>query len=136
MKYIKVTVATRSLPDSYHKNMEHLPNTCETNGRDYTRLKDNKTCDRYEDPHNSPNTPTHYAGLAPLLLPPPGPCDSTDGMFASTMALSSSQKETKESLDEQDSRGGGLPCPDETGEWRSWKEVGIGDCPKLPMMEH
>ena len=39
-----------------------------------------------------------------------------DGTVGETMALSSSQKETKESLEEQDSRAGGLTCPDETSE--------------------
>ena len=50
--------------------------------------------------------------------------------------LSSSQKEMKESQEEQDSRGGGLPYPDKTGEWSSQKEEGIGDDPKLHMMAH
>ena len=52
------------------------------------------------------------------------------------MVLSSSQKEMKESLEEQDSRGGGLSGPIETKEWRSRKEVGIGDCLKSPTMAH
>ena len=52
------------------------------------------------------------------------------------MALSSSQKEKKESLEEQDSRGGGLTCPDETSEWRSLNKAGIGDCLKSPKMGH
>ena len=52
------------------------------------------------------------------------------------MELSSSQKETKESLEEQDSRGGGLTCPDETSEWRSLNRAGIGDCQKSPKMGH
>ena len=53
-----------------------------------------------------------------------------------TMALSSSQKETKESPEEQDSRGGGLTCPDETSEWRSLNRAGIGHCLKSPKMGH
>ena len=48
-----------------------------------------------------------------------------DGTFASTMVLSSSQKETKESLEEQDSREGGLTCPDKTSEWRSLNKGGL-----------
>ena len=54
----------------------------------------------------------------------------------SMMVLSSSQKEMKETFDEQDLRGGGLLGPIETEEWRSWKEVGIGDCRKSPKMAH
>ena len=53
-----------------------------------------------------------------------------------TIALSSFQKETKESLEEQDSRGGGPTCPDETSEWRSLNKAGIGDCLKSPKMGH
>ena len=59
-----------------------------------------------------------------------------DGNIGETMVLSSSQKEMKESLEEQDSRGGGLTCPDETSEWRSLNKVGIGDCQKSPRMGH
>ena len=64
------------------------------------------------------------------------PSCSTDGNVGETMALSLSQKETKESLEEQDSRGGGLTCPDETSEWRSQNRAGIGDCLKSPKMGH
>ena len=53
-----------------------------------------------------------------------------------TMALSLSQNETKDSLVDWDSRGGGLPCPDETSEWRSLNKAGIGDCRKSPKMGH
>ena len=58
--------------------------------------------------------------------------------FVLTMVLSSSQKETKELLlvEEQDSRGGGLPCPDETEEWRSRNKAGIGEEWRLPKMGH
>ena len=35
-----------------------------------------------------------------------------------------------------DLRGGGLPCPDETSEWRSLNKAGIGDCLKSPKMGH
>ena len=51
-----------------------------------------------------------------------------DDTIGETMVLSLSQKETKESLEEQDLRGGGLTCPDETSEWRSRNKAGIGDC--------
>ena len=64
------------------------------------------------------------------------PCDLTDGTFASTMALSSFQKEMKESLEEQDLRGGGLAGLDETSVWRSQKQAGMGDCLKSPRMGH
>ena len=58
------------------------------------------------------------------------------GNVGETIALSSSQKETKDSLVDLDSRGGGLPCPDETSEWRSLNKAGIGDCRKSPKMGH
>ena len=58
------------------------------------------------------------------------------GSVGETMALSSSQKETKESLEEQGSRGGGLTCPDKTSEWRSLNKAGIGDCLKSPKIGH
>ena len=61
---------------------------------------------------------------------------SDSSNIGETMALSSSQKETKESLEEQDLRGGGLTCPDETSEWRSLNKAGIGDCLKSPKMGH
>ena len=113
------------------------------------------------DPHNSLNNPARHAGLVPLTLPPPEPpepmsshassessevaastssdeppCNLMGGTSASTMALNSSQNEIKESSEEQDLRGGGLLHPDETGEWRSQNDPGIGDCLKLPTMEH
>ena len=59
-----------------------------------------------------------------------------DNTIGETMVLRSSQKEAKESLEDWDSRGGGLPCPDETSEWRSLNRVGIGDCRKSPKMGH
>ena len=58
------------------------------------------------------------------------------GNVGETMVLSWSQKETKDSLVDRDSRGGGLPCPDETSEWRSLNRAGIGDCRKSPKMGH
>ena len=64
------------------------------------------------------------------------PSCSTDGSVGETMELSCSQKETKDSEVDRDSRGGGLPCPDETSEWRSLKRAGIGDCRKSPKMGH
>ena len=50
------------------------------------------------------------------------------------MELSFSQKEMKEPSEEQDSRGGGLPCPDETSVWRSLNKAGMGDALKSPKM--
>ena len=64
------------------------------------------------------------------------PCGLTDNTFASAMELSPSQKETKESFDKQDSRGGGLAGLDKTAVWRSWKQVGTGDILKSPRMGH
>ena len=161
MKYITTTVPTQSPPSTHHKSKENPPNTGEKDGRDYTCSKGSTTYDRYEDPHNSLNTPIRHAEDVPLTLPPPEPpestsshvssasseaeastscdeppCDLTDGTFALMMVLSSSQKEMKESCEEQDSREGGLACPDETGEWSSLKDPGMRDCPKLPTMEY
>ena len=59
-----------------------------------------------------------------------------DGNVGETMVLSCSQKETKDSGVDLDSRGGGEPCPDETSEWRSLNKAGIGDCLKSPKMGH
>ena len=59
-----------------------------------------------------------------------------DGTSASMMVLSSSQMDTKESVEEQDSRGGGVAGPDEIRVWRSLKHPGTGDLSKLPTMEH
>ena len=161
MKCIGHINPIQSPPSIYHKSKEHLPSTCEKDGRGYTHLGDNKSCDHYEGPHNNPNNPAHHDEVTPLSLPPPEPpeptsshassepseveasiscdeppCDSMDGTFVSMMALSSSWKETRESLEEQDSRGGGVLHPDETGEWRFQKDSRMGDCPKLPTMEH
>ena len=144
-----------------HMNMEPLPNKGGKDGRDYTRSTDNKKHVRCADLHNSPNSQKRHASpVPPSPLPPscPSPmsCHSsseasasepsasfveppsclTDGNVGKTMALSSSQKETKESLEDWDLRGGGLPCPDETSEWRSLNKAGIGDCLKSPKMGH
>ena len=72
----------------------------------------------------------------PLASSGEPPSCSMGSNVGETMALSLSQKETKESLEEQDSRGGGLACPDETSEWRSLNRAGIGDCLKSPKMGH
>ena len=152
---------THSPLSSYHTNKELLPNTCEKDGKDCTCLTDNKKHVHYEDLQNSPSIQTcHETSSLPELPPPeqheltsshasseasssepsascsePPSCWTGD-TSASMMVLSSSQKESKESLEEQDLRGGGLPGPIKTKEWRSWKEVGIGDCLKSPTMAH
>ena len=144
-----------------HTSKEPLPGKYEKGGKDCTRSTGNKKHVRCEDLHNSPDTRTHHEILSPPLpLPPSSPSPTSshsssevsssessassdgppsclmDDSVGETMALSSSQKELKESLEEQDSRGGGLPCPDETSEWRSLNKVGIGDCLKSPKMGH
>ena len=143
------------------KNREPLPDKYETDEKDCTRSTGNKKHAHCEDLHSSPNIQTHHGiPSPPLTLPPSSPsptsshsssevsssapstsCDElssclTDDTVGETMALSSSQKETKESLEDWDSRGGGLPCPDETSEWRSRNRAGIGDCRKSPKMGH
>ena len=147
-------------PSTCHTNKEPRPDKCEKGGRDCTRSMDNKKHAHYEGPHNSPDNRTRHETLAPLApLPPSSPSPmsshssseasssesstsfdrlpscSMGGNVGETMALSSSQKETKESLEEQDLRGG-LTCPDETSEWRSLNKAGIGDCLKSPKMGH
>ena len=147
--------------DTDRKNKAPLPDKCEKGGRDYTRSTDNKKHVRCEDLHNSLDTQTRHEILSPPSPPPPTspsltsshssseasasePSASSDGPLSclmggnvgETMALSSSQKEMKDSLVDWDSRGGGLPCPDETSEWRSLNKVGIGDCLKSPKMGH
>ena len=138
-----------------------LPNKSGKGEMGCTRSTGNKKHARCEDLYNNPHSQTRHASLVPpSILPPsfPSPtsshsssevsasessasCDgppscSMGGSIGETMALSSSQKETNESLEEQDSRGGGLTCPDETSEWRSLNKVGIGDCQKSPKMGH
>ena len=146
---------------TYHKNKEPQPDRYERDETDYTHLMDNKKHVHYEGPDSSPNTRRCHETSSPPSPPlpsPPSPTSShsssevsssepstsfdgppsclTDDNVGETMALSSSQKETKESLEEQDPRGGGLTCPDETSEWRSLNKAGIGDCLKSPRMGH
>ena len=153
MKLYSSTTKNHNLPGRGHKNMEHLLNKYERDEMDYTRSTDNKRHVGYEDLQNSLHNQIHHASLIPLSPLPPSPpsltsSHSSSEVFSSesltsfdelpscsmvntvgeTMELSSSQKETKESLEEQDSRGGGLTCPDETSEWRSLNKAGIGDC--------
>ena len=161
IKLNQSTSTIRSPPSTYHKHKGPQPNTCEKDGKSYTHSGDSMLYDRYVDLHNSLNNPAHHAETSPHTLPPPTlpsaisshassevssssvsmpcdkpPCDLMDSTFASTMELSSSRKETKEPFEEQDSRGGGLPCLDKTSEWRSLNRVGIGDCLKSPKMGH
>ena len=142
-------------------NKELLPDKGEKDGKDCTRSMGSKKHAHYEDLCNSPSTQRrHETSFPPLPLPPsslsPTSSHSSSEVSASepltssdeppscltgdnvgeTMVLSSSQKETKESLEDWDSRGGGLPCPDETSEWRSLNKAGIGDCRKSPKMGH
>ena len=146
-------ITTQSQPSNDRKDREPQSGTYEKDERGCTRLRDNKTYDHYEGQHNNPDNPTRHVGSSPHALPPsilPSPTSShasseasssspsgpsslpsfgsTDDTSGSTMALSSFQKEMKESeSEEQDSRGGGLTCPDETSEWRSLNKAGIGD---------
>ena len=144
-----------------HRNREHHPDKYGKDGMGCTHSKGNKKHAHCEDLCNSPSTQRcHEMSSPPLPLPPspPSPTSSHSSSEVSafesstsfdeppscsmgsnigeTMALSSSQKETKESLEEQDSRGGGLTCPDATSEWRSLNRAGIGDCLKSPRMGH
>ena len=143
------------------RNKEHPPDKYGKDGTDCTHLEGNKKRAHCEDLCNNQSTRRrHGTSSPPLPLPPSSPSPtsshssseasssvsstssgeppscSTGGNVGETMALSSFQKETKESPEEQDSRGGGLPCPDETSEWRSLNRPGIGDCLKSPKMEH
>ena len=144
-----------------HRNKELQSDKYGKDEKDCTRSTDNKKHVCCEDLHNSLDTQTRHEILSPPSLPPPtspsptsshssseasasGPSTSFDeppscltgDNVGETMALSSSQKETKDSLVDWDSRGGGLPCPDETSEWRSLNKAGIGDCRKSPKMGH
>ena len=155
------TKKNHSPPSTCRTNKEPLPDKCEKDGTGYTHSTDNKKHARCEDLHNSLGTQTRHETLflpSPPLPSSPSltsshssseassfePLTSSDALpsclrdsnIGETMALSSSQKETKESLEEQDSRGGGLTCPDETSEWRSQNKVGMGDCLKSPKMGH
>ena len=161
MKMYSSTKKNHSPPGTDRKNKGPPQDKGGKGGTDYTRSKGNKKHARYEDLCNSPdNQRRHEMSSLPGPLPPssPSPTSShsssatfssepsassdgppsclTGGNVGETMALSSSQKETKESLEEQDSRGGGLTCPDETSEWRSLNRAGIGDCLKSPRMGH
>ena len=161
MKLYSSTKKNHNWPNTCRTSKEPLPDICEKDGTDCTCSTGNKKHAHCEDLHNSPHTQTcHGTPSPPLTLPPsfPSPTSShsssevsssesltssdgppscwTDDNIGEMMALSLSQKETKESLEEQDSRGGGLPCPDETSEWRSLNKVGIGDCRKSPRMGH
>ena len=161
-RFIKTTrLTTLSQPSTNRRNTEPQSDKYGKGGRDYTRSTDNKRHVRCEGPHNSLGTQTRHEILSPPLLPPPAspsptsshsssgasssePSTSSNGPpsclmddnVGETMALSSLQKETKDSLVDWDSRGGGLPCPDETSEWRSRNKAGIGDCRKSPKMGH
>ena len=144
-----------------HKNKEPLPDRYGKGGKDCTRSAGNKKHARCEGPHNNLNIQTRHETLSPPSpFPPasPSPTSShsssevsssesltsfdalpsclTGDTTGATMVLSSSQNETKDSLGDWGSRGGGLPCPDETSEWRSQNKVGIGDCLKSPRMGH
>ena len=156
-----IGLTTQSQPSTDCKNMEPPSDRCEKGGKGYTRSTDNKKHVRCEDLHNSLDTQTRHEELSPLSPPPPTspsltsshsseevsssepstscggpPSCSTGGNVGEMMALSSAQKETKDSLVDWDSRGGGLPCPDETSEWRSRNKAGTGDCRKSPKMGH
>ena len=161
MKLHSPNKKNHGLPSNYRRNKGHPPSKCEKDGKGYTRSGGNKKHAHCEDLQSSPHIQRHHAlPSLPLLLPrvPPSlmsshassevckvgastsyseqPSCSTVSTSAPTMALNSSQKETKESSDEQDSRAGGLACPDKTEVWRSRKEAGIGDCWKSPTMAH
>ena len=159
---IKVTLSTTPSPlSTSYKNRGHQSNKCGKDERGCTHSTDNRKHVRCEDLHNSLDTQTRHERLSPPSLPPPTspsptsshsssevsssepsvsfagpPSCSTVGNVGETMELSCSQKETKDSGVDLDSRGGGLPCPDETSEWRSLNRAGIGDCRKSPKMGH
>ena len=153
------TTKSHSPLGTCHKNREPLQDTCGRDETDCTCSRGNKKHAHCEDLYNSPHSQRHHEmSSPPWPLPPSSPsptsCHSSSeasssepstssdgppsclmgGNVGETMALSSSQKETKESLEEQGSRGGGLPCPDKTSEWRSLNKAGIGDCLKSSRM--
>ena len=122
---------------SYRRSNGHLRDIDERDGRGCTHLVDNKKHVHYKDLCNNPHSPAHRETPSPpLILPPSSPSPTSshassgvsssesstsfdeppscwmDDTVGEMMVLSSSQKETKESLEEQDSRGGGLTCPD------------------------
>ena len=161
MKVYSSTKKNRSPLGIGHKNKEPLPDKCGKDGVGYTHSTNNKKHVRCEDLCNSPHNQKHHALPVPPSPPlpsspslmsshssseasssaPSASCDEppsclTDNTVGETMALSSSQKETRESLEEQDLRGRGLTCPDKTSEWRSQNKAGIVDCLKSPRMGH
>ena len=161
MRLYSSTTKNHNLLGISHKSREYPPNKYGKDERDYIRSMGNTKRVHCGDPQSSQHNQTRHALPSPPSPPPPGPplltsshssseasssesstsfdrppsC-STDDIFGETVELSSSQKETKESLKEQDSRGGALTCPDETSEWRSLNKAGIGDCLKSPKMGH
>ena len=161
MKLYSSTKKNHSPLGTDRTNRGPLPDKYGKDERGYTRSAGNKKHACCEDLHNSLSAQTrHETPSPPSTLPPsfPSPTSShsssevsasepstsfdkppscsTGDSVGKTMALSSSQKETKESLEEQHLRGGGLPCPDETSGWRSLNKAGIGDCLKSPKMGH
>ena len=133
MKLYSSTKKNHSPPSTSHKNRGHPLNKCGKGGTGYTHSTDNKRHVRCEDLQNSLHNQVHHALLVPPSTLPPSspslksshsssevsasePLTSSDrppscltvGIVGETMELSSSQKEVKESLEEQDSRGGGL----------------------------
>ena len=162
MRMYSSTKKNHSLLGTSHTNKEPPPDKYEKDERGYTHSMGNKKHVHCGDPHNSPDNRTRHETLSPPSLPPPtspsptsshasseasssessASCDglpscSRGGNVGETMELSSFQNETKElESEEQDSRGGGLPCPSETSEWRSLNKAGIGDCRKSPKMGH
>ena len=158
---IPTQLITQNQLSTGRKNKGPLLNRYGKGGKDCTRLMDNKKHVRYGDRHNSLDIQTRHERPFPPSLPPPTspsltsshsssevsssePSASFDGppsclmggTVGETMELSWSQKETKDSGVDLDSRGGGEPCPDETSEWRSLNRAGIGDCRKSPKMGH
>ena len=144
-------LTTPSQLSTGHRNKGLQPDKCGKDERGCTRLTDNRKHVRCEGPHNSLDIQTHHEKPSPPLLLPPTfpsptsshsssevsssePSTSSDGPSScltgdnvgETMVLSCSQKETKDSGVDLDSRGGGLPCPDETSEWRSRNKAGTG----------
>ena len=159
IKNTRLTTPSRLGTD--HRNTEPLSSKYGKDGRGYTHSTDNKKHVRCEDQHNSPDTRTrHERPSLPSPPPPTSPSPTSShssaevsaselsassdeppsclmvGNVGETMELSSSQNETKDSGVDLDSRGGGLPCPDETSEWRSRNRAGTGDCRKSPRMGH
>ena len=144
-----------------HTNKELPQDKCGKDGKGCTHSEGNRKHAHYEDLRNIPGNQRHHETFSPpgpLPPSPPSPMSSHSSSEVSSsepsassngppscwtgdnvgemMELSSSQNETKDSLVDWDSRGGGLPCPDKTSEWRSLNKAGIGDCRKSPKMGH